>query len=175
MAGGQLTQSVFEFAIIEKDWNKLYKLWPQLKIKECSFPVNVHYFIEEINENARILIYIFNIEDEQTFQLAQSIIPYLPFCLKIVENLDAQFRSEYQFYQQNFETPLFLILSDEDDLKSKIAQLSKADMKLPEVIVLEKGDTENKSIRMLIRSILEKLNLPTASAEKATTHQEPSI
>jgi len=153
-----LKQSILELAIIQKDWKKILELWPRVNLKECTFPVNMHYIVEELNEQSRIFIYLVELDEQKNMEQMDKIIPYLPFCFMMVDELDKEFEALILKYQQRYETPLFLVLPDDERLKDRIASISRFEAKLPEFIVMETADSFHKTIVKLVKNILEKLN-----------------
>jgi len=161
-----LKQSILEIAIITDNRKQILDVWPQVNLKECSFPFEVHYMVEELDDQNRIFIYLFELENAGHLEPMEKLIPFLPFCLMFVDELDESFVKKISDYTSRFETPLYLVMYEDEELKEKISTIAHLDFKLPEFVILEKQATVSRTIRKLVKNILDKVILHIAAEGK---------
>lgn len=160
-----MKQSILEVAILVDNWRQILDVWPQVNVKECSFPFEVHYINEELNDQKRIYFFLFELNNASHFEPMEKLIPYLPFCLMFVDDLDETFEKKISDYTNRFETPLYLVLLDDEKLKEKISTIAHLDFKLPEFVVMEKQATVTKTVRNLLKNILDRASMKTIADE----------
>ncbi len=153
-----MSQTILEIAVFTKDWKKILQLWPEADIKETSLPFPLHYICERVDDNTLLLLYLLNISDEHCYEHFNDFVPYLPFCVMLAEEIDESLRHDLQLYQQRFETPLFLVLPDDEHLKEKIAQISRLEFNLPESVVFERDTDGAKAWKKTLAKIIDKLS-----------------
>ncbi len=153
-----MKQSILELAIIVDSWKQILDVWPEANLKECTFPFEVHYIVEELNNQSRIYLYLFELENTNHLETMEKLIPLLPFCVMFAEEINDDFLKKVSDFTNRFETPLFLVLLDDEHLKEKISILAQLESKLPEFVVLENMGSVSSSVRKLVKTILDKIN-----------------
>ncbi|WP_457565333.1 hypothetical protein [Caldithrix abyssi] len=165
---------ILELAVFTRNWKKILELWPNANIKESPLPLQLRYIHEKINEKAGMLIYLLDMTDEKIKDRLDIIVPYVPFCMMFVDEIDESLENDMEAYLAQFETPLFLVLPEDKNLKETITQISHLDYKLPEIVVLEQEADPGRAMKKLIHKILEKLNQePDVQIINPSTEEEP--
>ena len=165
-----MKRNVLEIAIIIRDWSLILDYWPQLNISETLFPPHLKHFTVELNEDLELLVYLIDTLSKKEYNLADRIIPFIPFSLLFISQLDAIHESLWQTYHQRYQTPLFFLAQDDPELKDKIVMREDLASKLSNVMFFNPEDSLTLSWGLISKQCLE--NLQYENTQPQQTEEE---
>ena len=152
-----MKKTVLETAIVLRDWSQILDYWPQLSVSETMFPPRLRYFKVELKADLELLVYLIDSVIQEKYDLSDRIIPYIPFSLLFISQLDAVHENLWQKYAQRYQTPLFFLAPDEQELKDKIVMREDLASKLSDVLFFNPEDPLPLTWGLVIKQCLENL------------------
>ena len=162
-----MKRTVLETAIIIRDWSLILDYWPQLNVSETLFPPHLKYFTVELNDDLEVLVYLIDALSKNEFELADRIIPFIPFSLLFISQLDAVYESLWQNYSQRYRTPLFFLARDAQELKDKIVMRENLASKLSDVMFFNPDDSLPLSWGLICKQCIENLQYKGMELQEA--------
>jgi len=165
-----LKRTILETAIVIRDWSLILDYWPQLNISEAMFPPHLKYVTIQLDGDVEVLVYLIDSLLKDEFTLSDRIIPFIPFSLLFISQLDAVHENLWKTYEQRYRTPLFFLAPDDQKLKDKIVMRENLASKLSDVIFFSPDDPLPLNWGLIIKQCIENLQ----SAEQAALNT-PSV
>lgn len=152
-----MKRTVLETAIIIRDWSLILDYWPQLNVSETLFPPHLKHFTVDLNDDIEVLVYVIDSLSKEEYDLADRIIPFIPFALLFISQLDAIHENLWQNYHQRYHTPLFFLAQDDQELKDKIVMRENLASKLSDVMFFNSDDSFPLSWGLICKQCIENL------------------
>ncbi len=167
-----MKQKILETAVVIRDWALILDYWPQVTISETMFPPRLKYFTVSVNDNLDVLVYVIDALAKGEYDVPDRIIPFLPFSLLFISQLDGEHERLWQEYEQRYQTPLFFLAPDEQDLKDRIVMRENLASKLSDVIFFNADDSLLLTWKLIAKQCLENLELKNSAKQEKVEEKE---
>jgi len=165
-------QEILETAIVIRDWALILDYWPQVTISETMFPAHLKYFTVSVSDDLRVLVYVIDALAKGEYAVPDRIIPFLPFSLLFISQLDGEHERLWREYEQRYQTPLFFLAPDDQDLKDRIVMRENLASKLSDVIFFNAEDSLLLTWKLIVKQCLENLELQNSKAKEKVAAEE---
>ncbi len=152
-----MNKTILETAIILKEWSLILNEWQELRISETMFPPHLRYVELNVKDDITVMVYLLDSLIKSDFNLADKIIPYIPFSYLYFAELDVNVERLMKTYVNRYQTPLLFLAPEDDKLKERIDANANFASKLSDVIFFKRNDIPEVAWKSIIARGIQRI------------------